>query len=183
MRAILANPSCYKGTAIQELKTRYLTLKNTLDLKIIQERKAVEAEIAACRAKIEALPEMAALNHDQRSSVLSRLDRAAIGLAGIALIAVLRNKANDIRSSLYPSLLAEVDRLAKPVVAPSPDPGPGLKEAPAAPPKPTEFVNNHDIKVPFARAYLSEEADVNDYVETLRKTLLAEIRSGKRIVV
>jgi hypothetical protein len=110
---------------------------------------------------------------------MSRLDSSSTGLAAVTLIAVLRNKANEVRSSLYPSLLAEVDRLAKPAVVPRPDPD----VPPVAPPKPTEYVNSHDIKLSFTKAYLSEEADVNDYVETLRKTLLAEIRSGKRIVV
>lgn len=181
MRAILANPSCYKGTAIQDLRTRYLSLKNTLELKVIEERKAVEAEIAACRAKIKSLPEMGKLTPDQRNIVLSRLDNSVTGLADIPLIAVLRNKATEVRSTLYPLLLAEVDRLAKP--APTTNSKPGFNEGTLPPIRPAEFVNNHDIKVPFAKAYLSEEADVNDYVETLRTTLLAEIRSGKRIVV
>lgn len=63
---------------------------------------------------------------------------------------------------------------------------PGCEEAavPApTPPATPEIVNSHDIKVNFAKAYLSEETDVLDYIEELRKTLLAEIRSGKRIIV
>ena len=181
MRAILSDRDCYKGTAIQGLKTRYHNLKTTLDLKIIEERKGAEAEIASCRAKLAALPEMQELSNEQRAKVLAKLDQAGQGLSEITLIAVLRDKANIVKSSLYPALLEEVVHLSRPPEPPKPRNG---FEAPQTPPiLPPQFVTSNDIKVPFALAYLSVEADVELYVDEYRKRLLAEIRLGKRIVL
>ena len=181
MRAVLSDPKSFKGTAIQGLKSRLYDLKTQLDLKVIEERKAVEAEIDDCRAKIEALPEITKLTFDQRTDLMSRLDRARSGLGDVTTIAVLRDKANSIRSILDPLLLSEVVRVAAPP-APS-KPPPGLGEAVAPAPMPLQFVRSHDIKVPFPKAYLTEETDVDDYLGEMRKTLLAEIRMGKRIIL
>ena len=39
------------------------------------------------------------------------------------------------------------------------------------------------IKVSFGKPYLSGDADVDQYLEEMRKTLLAEIRAGKKVIV
>ena len=57
-----------------------------------------------------------------------------------------------------------------------------MNEPPAPPPQPT-YVNASEIKVAFAKPYLTEEADVEQYVEEMKKTLLAQIRSGKKVIV
>ena len=59
----------------------------------------------------------------------------------------------------------------------------GLNEGPAPAPKPPAYVNASDIKVAYPRPYLAEEADVDQYVNELRKTLMAEIAAGKKVIV
>lgn len=181
LRKTLADPNCYKGSTVQNLKTRYNDLKTALDLKIIEERKAVEAVIADTKTKIEALPELAGLGYDQRSTILSRIEKAGSGLTSVTLIAVLRNKANEITSNLYPHLVQEILHMARP--APAPQPVGGLGEAPAAAPKPPQVVKQQDIKPSFAQSVLSQDSDVNAYVEALRIAMLAEIHAGKKIIV
>ncbi|MFD0461419.1 hypothetical protein ACFQY9_05560 [Microvirga aerilata] len=181
IRKALADPACYKGAKLQNLKTGYHALKDRVDLKIIEERKAVEAEIATCKAKIEALPEIEKLSSAQRAAVLSPIERASQGLGDIVLIAVLRNHANDIRTTLYPALLEEVIHLARPVEAPQPEPG--LGEGGAPPPTPPRLIKRQDIRITFAKSILSSDSDVDAYVEGLRTAMLAEINAGKEIIV
>ena len=50
-------------------------------------------------------------------------------------------------------------------------------------PRPPSYVNASDIKVAYPRPYLAEEADVDQYVNELRKTLMAEIAAGKKVIV
>jgi hypothetical protein len=52
---------------------------------------------------------------------------------------------------------------------------------PTAPP--IEYVSITKLKVQFEGHHLASEADVEAYLETYRKALLAEIGSGKRITV
>jgi hypothetical protein len=67
--------------------------------------------------------------------------------------------------------------------APAPQPIGGLGEAPAAAPKPPQVVKQQDIKPSFTQSVLSQDSDVNAYVEALRTAMLAEIHAGKKIIV
>lgn len=177
----LADPNCYRGTAIQGLKARYLELKNSLDLKLIEERKAVEADIADCKTKVEGLPDVGNLTNDQRSAILARIEQARQGLTGITLIAVLRNRASEIRSTLYPALVEEVARLARPAAPVISTPGPDEPRAPVL--KPPQFLKLQDIRLSQGKLILSTDGDVDAYVEELRGAMLVHIRAGKEIIV
>ena len=52
----------------------------------------------------------------------------------------------------------------------------------AAPPAPT-YINASEIKVVFAKHYLTEEVDVEQYVEEMKKLLLEQIHAGKKVIV
>lgn len=182
MQAVLDDPACYKGSAIQTLKTRFDQFKAALDKEIQRERQAVAEEIASCRLKIEGLPEFSKLLAEQKSVILGKLKSVEQGLTETEVIAVLRQKASQLRDTVYPALLAEVESLSQVLVKPVPAKG-GMEEEQAPPPKPIDYIPKNEIHVTFAKAYLSEEQDVESYVAELRKALMAEIRQGKRIVV
>ena len=195
LRAVLDDPTCFKGSTVLDLKGRLQALKTVLDLRVIAERKAVEADIDACGQKIETLPNIDRLTADQRKTLSDKLEGVRHDLSGVTHIAVLRERANWVRNDLFERLLTEVDRLMpapEPIVpiAQSPTNTPstptrGLSEPLAKPFKPAEpkYVNQSALKVSYSKAYLTEEADVEDYLNSMRKTLLAEIRQGKRIIV
>ena len=44
-------------------------------------------------------------------------------------------------------------------------------------------MSSSTIKVPFAKAWLADETDVDRYLDSMRQALLDEIRKGKRIQV
>jgi len=182
MQAVLDDPACYKGSAIQSLKTRFDQLKTTLEKEILRERQVVTDEISSCRTKIEGLPDFSKLLSEQKSVILGKLKNVEQGLTETEVIAVLRQKASQLRDTVYPSLLAEVESLSQVLVKPVPAKG-GMEEEQAPPPKPIDYVPKNEIHVNFTKAYLAEEQDVEGYVTELRKALMAEIRKGKRIVV
>jgi protein tyrosine phosphatase len=51
------------------------------------------------------------------------------------------------------------------------------------PPIPPAYINASDIKVAYPHPYLAKEADVDHYLDELRKTLMAEIAAGKKVIV
>ncbi|OZB38423.1 MAG: hypothetical protein B7X48_13260 [Acidiphilium sp. 34-60-192] len=67
-------------------------------------------------------------------------------------------------------------------VTPATNP-PGLAERPIEVIQPPTYINASEIKVAYPRPYLAEEADVDQYVNELRKTLMAEIQQGKKVIV
>ena len=194
LKQALADPNCYKGTAIQSLKSDLYALKDRVDLAVLNERKAVVAEIDECATKITQMPDFQKLSSENQAYIKSVIEDQKAGLDGIKMIPFLRDRANSTKRDLLPRVLAELDRLNKPKPSaptspdPTPNPNPGMAEdpAPAFTPEPVKqpaYVNASEIKVSFAKAYLAEEADVEQYVAEMKKTLLDQIRSGNKVIV
>lgn len=180
LRNALADPNCYKGTAIQSLKSDLYGLKDRVELAVLDERKVVIAAIDDCSVKVAQTPEFQTLDRDEQERIKGSIDANKAGLDGIKLIPILRDRANSAKLDLLPQILAEVERLSRP--APSPQPPPGEDTPPAPPPEPT-YVNVSEIKVGFAKPYITEEADVEQYVQEMKKTLLEQIHAGKKVIV
>ena len=94
---------------------------------------------------------------------------------------VLRDRANGARTNLLSAVVTELDRLARP--APAPEPQPGMSDRPAPAPQPPTTVLASQLKVTAPKTLLTDEADVDQYLEEMKKTLLAEIRAGKKVIV
>ena len=182
LRAVLDDPNCFKGNAIQMLKNDLFDLKNKVDLKVIEERKTVLAELSNVADTIAQLPEFQGLEADNQARITARIDRHKAGLETVTLIPTLRDKAHSARTLLLPELVTEVSRLAAP--APEPvTPGGDFNEPPAPAPQPPATVVASTLKVHPPKTILSDEADVDQYLTEVKKTLLAEIQAGKKVIV
>ena len=178
LTAALADPVCYKGTAIQTLKSGLYALKDRVELTVLEERKAVIAAVDDCAAKVSQTPEFLALTPDEQGTIKRSIESQKAGLEAVKMIPILRDRANGAKTDLLPAILAEVERLRHPAV--EPDLGSG--QPPVPPPQPT-YINASEIRVSFTKPYLTEEADVEQYVNEMKKSLLDQIRSGKKVIV
>lgn len=184
IRAVLDDPACFKGTAIQDLKSDLLSLKEKVDLKVLDERKSVSEAIDDVRQKIVSTDEFQGLSDEDQTKIQTRIDRHADGLAQVSGIAVLRDRANGVRRSLMPEMLSEIAALARPVAPVVDDRGPGLGEMPQEPVQaPVSYVNASEIRNGYSQPYIADEADLDRYLEELKKTLLVELRAGKKVIV
>jgi hypothetical protein len=59
----------------------------------------------------------------------------------------------------------------------------GMSEAPTPPIEAPSMVVAANLKVNVPKTLLANEADVDEYVEDMKKTMLAEIRAGKKVIV
>jgi energy-coupling factor transporter ATP-binding protein EcfA2 len=181
LRATLRDPNCFKGATIQALKADLYALKDKVELDILKERNAVIAAVEECAAKVAQTPEFQALTPDQQEKIRRGLESHKTGLDSVTMIPILRDRANGARSSLMPQILADIGRMVQPAAPISADPG--MNERPAPAPKPPAYVNASEIKVAYPKPYLAEEADVDQYVTELKKTLMAAIQQGKKVIV
>ena len=177
----LADPVCYKGTAIQALKSDLYALKERVELTVLNERKAVIAAVDECARKIAQTPEFQALEQDGQERIKRDIDSHKTGLDGVKMIPILRDRTSGAKLDLLPRILAEVDRLGRPPIPPQPITGIGDTSTPT-PPAPT-YINASKIKVTFGKDYLTEEADVEQYVQEMKKLLLDQICAGKKVIV
>lgn len=184
IRAVLDDPACFKGTAIQDLKSDLLSLKEKVDLKVLDERKSVSEAIDDVRQKIVSTDEFQGLSDEDQTKIQTRMDRHGDGLAQVSGIAVLRDRANGVRRSLLPEMLSEIAALARPVVPVADDGGTGDGETRQAPVQtPVSYVNASEIRNGYSQPYIADEADLDRYLEELKKTLLVELRAGKKVIV
>ena len=69
IRAVLDDPKCFKGNAIQQLKGMLEALKVEVDELTAAERKAALADMEELREKLRALPEYGSLAEARRQSI------------------------------------------------------------------------------------------------------------------
>ena len=190
IRAVLDDPNCFKGNAIQQIKGTLDALKADVDARIAAERETALSDVEGLREKLRALPEFSTLTDSGRRDIEAAFAGILETVASSKLIAVIRERVTGFRSSVYPSLLGRV-------TAPPPPPskkGDGNVEQqgfndgassppPTPPPVQPEYVAASALRVIYAKPYLADERDVEGYLDTLRETLIAEIRAGKRVTV
>ncbi|MEE4212470.1 MAG: BREX system P-loop protein BrxC [Parvularcula sp.] len=179
--AALEDPNCFKGSTIQNLKSDLFDLKNKVELKVLEERKAVIAEVEDVSAKITQMPDFQALDTDQQAQITARIHSHKEGLDTVTLIPVLRDRANGARTNLLSDVVTELDRLARP--APATQSQPGQSDGPAPATAPPATVLAAQLRVAAPQTLLTDEADVDQYLEALKETLLVEIRAGKKVIV
>jgi hypothetical protein len=74
LRSALRDPDCYKGTAIQSLKSDLYALKDKVELDVLKERKAVITAVEECASKVAQTAEFLALTPDQQDKIRHSLD-------------------------------------------------------------------------------------------------------------
>ncbi|HBQ31644.1 MAG TPA: BREX system P-loop protein BrxC [Ochrobactrum anthropi] len=191
LRQILEDPQCYKGTAIQGLKTDFYALKERIEQTVLAERNGVITAIDEVAEKVAQTSEFGALPPEQQARIREELVSRKSGLAAQSLIPALRNLAIEVRSNLLADTLTRIAELTPapaPAPAPQPEPSGGVSEAPSAPyvppaPAKPQYIKAQSIAVPFAKTYLEDEDDVTRYLDEMKKTLLAEIGAGKKVIV
>lgn len=183
---VLDDPNCFKGNAIQQIKGALDALRAEVDNRIAAERKTAIADVEGLRAKLRALPEFASLAEPDRREVEAAFSTVLDTIETSKLIAVIRERVSGFRASGYPALLGRVT--APPTVKKDggDDEPRGFRDsASGSPPVPTqpEYVAASALRVTYAKPYLADEQDIDAYLDTLRETLIAEIRAGKRVTV
>lgn len=180
IRSVLDDPDCFKGPSIQALKSDLLSLKEKVDLQVLTERKAVQTAIIEAREKILQTAEFNALSAEDQAKIQSRFEAHAIGLDQVAGIAVLRDRANGVRRGLVPEMLVEIAALTRPALPVGDDRGKRPQTPFAAA---VAYVNVSELKNGYSQPYIADEDDLDRYLAELKKTLLVELRAGKKVTV
>lgn len=194
--AALADPECFKGNRMQQLKVLIDSLESTVSAQIALE--ITEAQTAAnmLRSRLCSMDEFSALTLEQQQQLTQPFDAFEAGIAQQKLIAVIRDTLRQFEETEYPQLLSRMTTWAQPVPSPTDNrgttdtkpstsySGASTSEAKTTVAEPKiEYVSSKAVRVPFDKAWLADEADVDRYLAAMREALLAEIQSGKRIQI
>ena len=135
------------------------------------------------------MAEYSALSPKQQEEIIEPFSKFAQTVRDQKLIAVIHDMQRRFEESEYQKLLSQLTALSQPKLQPATSTKAieTSKQAttsypPVADPT-VEYVPGRSIKIPFNKAWLADESDVERYLESMREALLAEIRNGKRIQI
>ncbi len=179
---VLSDPECFKGKRMQQVKTQVDALqKKIADQMEVEVTKATDA-VGVLQDRLFGMNEFSTLTNDQQMELTRPFSEFVASLERQTLIPVVRDLLRRFEESGYQNLLSKLTNWAQSNNAPGdPLPGANSGDSPPDPGPPIEYVSSRSITVPYDKAWLADEADVDVYLVAMREALLAEIRSGKRV--
>ena len=167
IETILYNSPCYKNNRMQQAKQLVDSLREKLISRTKQEKEQALNKINSLREKLQSLKEFESLKPDEKEDFIRPFDSFIEGLRPEKLIAVISDKHRRFEDKEYNELLTNI--FSKPK-----DPGhtadPEIKT-----------VSSNAVHVPYNKAILTDENDVDEYLSALREAFMREIKGNKRI--
>jgi hypothetical protein len=179
----LDDPACYKGSGMQEVKSRLERLKTAIEERVQAEAQTAAAAIANLRERLAGMEDYQKLSEDRRAEIGRAFESKQNEIQGQRLIAVIRDSLRRFEDEEYPRLLASIESVPEPEKEPVPYGSPVSKDKPKVAENTPRIIAARTIRVAFDKPWLVEEADVERYLEAMRQALLIEIRKGKRIQI
>jgi hypothetical protein len=193
VEAVLADPTCYRGNKMQLLKTRLDDLNSSITTQIQAEVSQATIKANDLKAKLCNQEEFSKLSEQQQQELIHTFDVFLAELPQQTLIAMIRESLNRFEVTHYQQALSKLMTWTQPaptVNKPGDPPGGGglyrstdikMPEGRAAEPPPVVLLKS--VKVNFEKPWLTDEADVDQYLDAMRQALLEEVRRGKRVQI
>jgi hypothetical protein len=183
LKEILDNPACFRTQQMSDAKN----LKEMLEDKLKRKLKAIKGsytdDIKSMKAKLEGMAEFEHLSADRKREVEDKFVSIMRLVDRSDQIAMINDQFSTFRDSTYPTLIGNIQEwgnLREPPKPYNPRPGDPLN---IKKPTPKKIVPAREVKVQFKKALLYDEKDVEEYVQSLTKALLAELEKGNNIQV
>ena len=187
----LADPECFKGNRIQQVKTLLDTLQEKVTVQIAAEITKAKNAVESLNDRLSGMAEFAALSSEHQEQIARQFGEFTQLIERQKLIAVIRDTLRRFEETDYQRLLSKVASWVQPAMGPElagqNEETPALhSETNTAPVRPEPHINyvlSRSIRVAFDKAWLADELDVDSYLKSLREALLAEIFNGRRIQI
>lgn len=196
VRGLLADSKPWQGNRLQQLKPQLDALEQAIAQQLAIERDAAAHRLAELEQRLRATDEFGRIDAARQSQLTEPFAEARRALQGQKRIAMIRDQLRHFEESRFSQLLVQLeqwDKPAQPAPAPASQPAAGASAAgePKATatlaPKPAtpepKVVPARTIRVDYAKAWLTSEAELDDYLNKQREAWLKEIQAGNRVQV
>jgi hypothetical protein len=184
IKAALTDPNGYKGNRLQQVKGELDTLQQKIADQRNRETIDATAALRALEARLRGEAKFSALSTDRQAQMVQPFQLAVESIIGQKRIAMIRDLRRRFEDQDYPQLLAQLESWSRPAEPKQPTPPSGPSTPPVATPvTQPQIVAARSIAVPFDKAWLADEADLNRYLDALRQAWLNEISAGKRVQI
>lgn len=173
LAAILLRPDAYKGPQVQEAKKLMESLKTHLSDKLKQERQLALEKLAKLESSLTDLPQFPGLDEAHKARISSKFASLRSGIESQNLAAVFRDSLSRFEQNDYGSFYSLV---TTPAPKPNKTSGPE-NPLPAAP----TLIRSSQLKVRYSKAVITDEADLDSYLASLRSAMLEALRNQQNI--
>lgn len=182
IRSAVTAEDVFRGNKVQGIKTDLDRLKSDIRGFVAAERETAAKDLRTLSDELVASPEFTDASPAAQGEVQSALAALEARITQERLIPSIRTVLSGFRRDRYPQLISRLIQ-SKPRPAPEPETGGNGGNGGYVPPEPDPVVIVHlaDLGVRFGRPLISSEADVEEYLTTMRTAMLGAVRTGKRI--
>ncbi|PSU45803.1 BREX system P-loop protein BrxC [Photobacterium frigidiphilum] len=191
----LVNATIYKGTVIQQLKTDTEMLVRKINAQVKTEQKSAIESIEILQDKLVNFEDFKLLDLARQEQLTSEFSRVMTKLKQQSLIAMLRDEARRFEEQAYTQLVQKLMDWSQPSPEPKDNSKPDAEPQKGSTSGKTKIISGvqesvksqvksvsaRQIKVEYAKPWLSTASDVEEYVEEYKKALLQTINDGKNI--
>jgi hypothetical protein len=174
LKEILTDAQVYRGNRMQPVRGLIDTLKGKIAEWLKYEKERSAAALDELCQRMEGMEEFSRLTAAQQAELRQAFTAFQRQQEGQALIAKVRDNLRSFEERTFPLLLAKMTQWARPPEGPGKD---------VEVPPPVQYVPIGSIRVPFNKAALADDADLDSYLEALKKALQKEIQNGKRVQI
>lgn len=194
VQALLDDKSPWQGNRLQQAKPQLDALQQSIANQLASERASAANRLNELEQRLQGTDEYTALSPDEQAKLIKPFADTGLALQGHKRIAMIRDQLRHFEDERYPQLLLQLEALARPKPAtatPSAPEGPSSQPqgGAAATPTPTsastepKLVPARTIKVAYAKPWLANESELDDYLKQQREAWLKEIQAGNRVQI
>jgi hypothetical protein len=176
LKQALADQTCYKGPALQELKEKIEAYRGQIHTLLGQERSKAVSVVENARTEAHSLAQWQALSEADRQSFDAEYNNAAQKCQNKTIISSLRYAIDDFENHIQVDILNHI--VAK--ATPKPQTDPATPTQPQTPTHP-QIIRLSDVNVRHNKAFLETAADIEEYLSNLRQAVEKELADGKKI--
>ncbi len=177
---ILEHPECFKGNRMQQIKSLLDQLQDKVATKLKEEINSAKNTIDNLEDRLLDMKEFSSLSDDQREEIIKAFNDFTAFIETQKLIAFIRDQLRRFEETTYRQLLTKMIEWIHTLATEASD---KPEQAKTKSEVRVEYVSIRNLKIPFNKAWLENEEDVDSYLETMRASLLKEIKHGKRVQI
>ncbi|MBC8316504.1 MAG: BREX system P-loop protein BrxC [Desulfobulbaceae bacterium] len=186
VREILADKKCFQGNKMQQLKNLVDKLKEEVATLIEETKKQAEEAVQRLKDELTGMEDYQQLDISRQDELLRSFTVFEQNLQHQKIIAVIRESVRKFKENEYLQLLSRKDGWIQEQLKKD-EPTQYLKEDTGSKKETREakieYVSSKNIAVIFNKTLLTNEQDVESYLQALREAYLSEIQNGKRVQI
>jgi len=186
IKSMLDDFSCYKGNLMQQVKSLLECLKEKVNTQLETERSQAKDTVEMLRSRLISMDEFSALHADKKDIIFKSFDSCINTIEHQSLIAVISDTVRRFEESEYQQIVSKIINLSQSQIITNNNSADEISDdsnSNVITETKVEYITAKSIRVQYDKAWLADESDVNNYVNSMREALLTEINSGKRIQI